>query len=171
MESIWHELTPERIFKSVEAILGESLTNVCIRRNSYINRVYELEQEDNARLIVKFYRPGRWSRETILAEHDFLAKLKENDLSIITPLIFNKETLFNDGPYHFSIFPKKWGRPMDEFDQEGWQTIGRLIAKTLKNITDDKVKNEVKKTVRELTDQFPLYPGLQYDRPAPEIYL
>ncbi|MBU0629579.1 MAG: serine/threonine protein kinase [Candidatus Margulisbacteria bacterium] len=129
MESIWHELTPEMIFKCVEATLGESLTNVCIRRNSYINRVYELEKEDNTRLIVKFYRPGRWSKETILAEHEFLAKLRGNDLSIITPLAVNKETLFQNGQYYFSVFPKKWGRPMDEFDQEGWQTIGRLIAK------------------------------------------
>lgn len=57
------------------------------------------------------------------------------------------------------------------FKEKDMKIIGQLIAKTLKNITDDKVKNEVKKTVRELTDQFPLYPGLQYDRPAPEIYL
>lgn len=129
MESLWQNLTPELIFQTVEKTIGEELSNICIKRNSYINRVYELEKADQSRLIVKFYRPSRWDRETILAEHDFLAKLQENDLSVITPININNQTLFTQEQFNFALFPKKWGRAMDEFDQEGWQTIGRLIAK------------------------------------------
>lgn len=40
--------------------------------------------------------------------------------------------------------------------------IGQMIAKILKNINDEKIKNEVKKTVKELTDKYPLYPELKY---------
>ena len=43
------------------------------------------------------------------------------------------------------------------------EIIGKLIAKTVKNINDDSIKAEIKKSVRELTDEYPLYPGLQYD--------
>jgi len=40
--------------------------------------------------------------------------------------------------------------------------IGQLIAKLLKNVNDETIKKEVKKSVQELTDQYPLYPNLQY---------
>ena len=48
------------------------------------------------------------------------------------------------------------------FKEKEMALIGQLIARTIKNIKDDSVKNEVKKSVRELTDKYPLYPGLKY---------
>ena len=47
METIWKTLTPENIFKTVEETLGTKLSNICLKRNSYINRVYELEKHDS----------------------------------------------------------------------------------------------------------------------------
>ena len=49
--------------------------------------------------------------------------------------------------YSFNILPK----------------LGQLVAKALKNVDNETVKSEVKKTVKELTDKYPLYPGLKYD--------
>lgn len=40
------------------------------------------------------------------------------------------------------------------------EIVGSLIGKTLKNPDDESVKNKVKATVKELTDQFPIYRGL-----------
>ena len=48
------------------------------------------------------------------------------------------------------------------FKEADMKIIGQLIAKVLKNINDDSVKAEVKKTVRELTNKYPLYPNLSY---------
>jgi len=38
--------------------------------------------------------------------------------------------------------------------------IGLLMAKVIKNIDNESVLDEVKKSVQELTDKFPLYPGM-----------
>ncbi len=40
--------------------------------------------------------------------------------------------------------------------------IGRSIAKILKNIDNEEIKNEVRATVVELTNKYPLYPELTY---------
>ena len=49
------------------------------------------------------------------------------------------------------------------FKENDMKVIGQLIAKTVKNINDNNIKQDVKKTVKELTDKYPLYPGLKYD--------
>src|SRR6266852_3773785 len=69
-------LTPDRVLDAVE-VGGLRCTGRCLPVRAFENRVYEVELEDERRLIVKFYRPGRWSRETILDEHRFLADLAE----------------------------------------------------------------------------------------------
>ncbi|MFA5359055.1 MAG: serine hydroxymethyltransferase [Patescibacteria group bacterium] len=40
--------------------------------------------------------------------------------------------------------------------------VAELIDKVICNIDNDEVKAEVKKQVKELTDKFPLYPGMEY---------
>jgi len=40
--------------------------------------------------------------------------------------------------------------------------IGQLIAKVLKNVEDETVKNDVRSAVKTMTEQYPLYPELQY---------
>jgi Ser/Thr protein kinase RdoA (MazF antagonist) len=45
------------------------------------------------------------------------------------PLTINDQTLFSLGPIPYSLFPKKGGRALDEFDKNGWEEIGRLLAR------------------------------------------
>ncbi|MFW0550490.1 phosphotransferase, partial [Klebsiella pneumoniae] len=45
--------------------------------NSYENRVYQFQDEERHRYVVKFYRPERWSAEQILEEHQFALQLVE----------------------------------------------------------------------------------------------
>ncbi|MFA6431699.1 MAG: serine/threonine protein kinase [Candidatus Margulisiibacteriota bacterium] len=136
-QSVWQALTHDTILDTVEAALQVKLSNLIIKRNSYINRVYELEEHDSRkRLIVKFYRPGRWTKEMILEEHQFLNELEASEIPVIPPLLINGQTLFLftpnaqlHTPIYFSLFPKKGGRALDEFDQPAWEEIGRLIAR------------------------------------------
>src|SRR5690242_391048 len=67
-------LTPERVLDAVE-VGGLRSTGRCLPLLAFENRVYEVELDDERRVVVKFYRPDRWSRETILDEHAFLADL------------------------------------------------------------------------------------------------
>jgi Ser/Thr protein kinase RdoA (MazF antagonist) len=130
MPAVWQELTVDNIFKMVEAVVEVPLSSICLRRNSYINRVYELEYlASRERIIIKFYRPGRWTPAMIEEEHAFLKELADREVPVIPPLSIGNKTLFSDGAFNFAIFPKKGGRAMDEFDQDTWQILGRLLAK------------------------------------------
>jgi len=130
MKNVWQGLDHESIFKSIEGTIGAKLTSLLIQRNSYINRVYELEKQDSKkRFIAKFYRPGRWTKEMILEEHGFLKELELKDVPVITPMTISNKTLFSLGDINYAIFPKKGGRAVDEFDKDSWENIGRHLAR------------------------------------------
>src|SRR5262249_59904876 len=82
---------------------------------AFENRVYEVELVDERRLVVKFYRPGRWSRETILDEHRFLLDLAEAELPAVAPLdLGTGDTLNEVEAILYAAFPKVRGRTLDE---------------------------------------------------------
>ncbi len=127
----FQELGPNRILQVVEEALDVSCTNLFRPLNSYINRVYELEREDGEGLIVKFYRPGRWSKEAILDEHRFLQELAAVEIPVIPPLKQrNDETLGIADDIHFALYPKCGGRSCDEFSDDQWLELGRLLGRT-----------------------------------------
>ncbi len=126
----FHGLTPERVIACAEESTGRRCTNLCRPLNSYINRVFELEQEDGTGLIIKFYRPGRWSHEALLDEHSFLLELQALEIPVIAPLkMTDGKTLGRDGTLPFACFPKCGGRSYDEYSEEQWSELGRLIGR------------------------------------------
>lgn len=128
--SVWQPLTHDKILTSVEDSIQTKLSNFILRRNSYINRVFELEKYDPIeRFIVKFYRPGRWTKELILEEHQLLKELSEKEIPVIPAQVINNNTLFALENINFAVFPKKGGWPLDEFSQNTWEEIGRLMAR------------------------------------------
>ena len=123
-------LTHETILNIVEEELGTPLTGLCRPYNSYINRVFELSAVDGTGLVVKFYRPNRWSNNALQDEHDFLLELSEAEIPVIAPLrLKDNQSLGKCGDITFSIFPKKGGRNLDEFSEEEWLELGRLISR------------------------------------------
>jgi Ser/Thr protein kinase RdoA (MazF antagonist) len=122
-------LTPDRVLDAVE-IGGLRCTGRCLPLRAFENRVYEVELEDQRRLVVKFYRPGRWSRETILDEHAFLAELAAAELPTVPPLdLGTGSTLADVDGIFYAAFPKVRGRILDELDDERLRRIGRLIGR------------------------------------------
>lgn len=134
------ELTPDRVLDAVETA-GIFCTGRCQQLNSFENRVYDVEIEwegegkpptsaANHR-VVKFYRPGRWTEEQILQEHEFLADLENAEIPAVAPLRFpNGKTLATlPSGIHFCLFPKIGGRAPDELDRETTKRIGRLLAR------------------------------------------
>lgn len=136
-------LGPDRVLDAVEAA-GYVCTGLCYPLNSYENRVYEVEVEEDPdlgviktdasslRRIVKFYRPGRWSREQIEEEHRFLAELVDAEIPAVPPLSFpDGETLWEapDAGVWYTIFPKVGGRMNDELNADQLEMLGRLLAR------------------------------------------
>ena len=124
------QLTEHLVLDCVENIIADRLTALCLKRNSYINRVFEVEsQRTKQRYIVKFYRPDRWTKDMIQEEHDFLAYLTKHELPVIAPLQFKHKSLFEFDGIYFTVFPKKGGRAISELNQDQWIQVGRMLGR------------------------------------------
>jgi Ser/Thr protein kinase RdoA (MazF antagonist) len=122
-------LTPDRVLDAVE-VGGLRSTGRCLPLRAFENRVYEVELEDERRIVVKFYRPGRWSRETILDEHRFLQDLADAELPAVAPLDLGTGTTLNEVEgILYVAFPKVRGRTLDELDAEKRRHIGRTVGR------------------------------------------
>jgi Ser/Thr protein kinase RdoA (MazF antagonist) len=122
-------LTPNRVLEAVE-VGGLRCTGRCLPLRAFENRVYEVELDDERRLIVKFYRPGRWSRDTVLDEHVFLTELADAEVPVVPPLdLGTGVTLSEIDGIFYAAFPKIRGRVHDELDAEMRRRIGRVIGR------------------------------------------
>jgi len=122
------QLTPDVILDSVEA-LGYPVSGHLTALNSYENRVYMLGVEDQSDLVVKYYRPDRWTRDQILEEHQFTFELLEDDLPVIAPIKIDGESIFDASPYQFSLFEKRSGHPLELDNLTHLEQTGRILAR------------------------------------------
>ncbi len=124
------ELSPDRVIQWVEQALGRPASNLCRPLGSYINRVYDVQMDDGSWVVPKFYRPGRWSRDALQDEQDFLKELSEAEIPVVAPLVgVDGELLHEQHGLTFAIFPKKGGRALEEPTAEQWKELGRLLAR------------------------------------------
>jgi len=121
-------LSPERVLDAVED-LGFAADGRLLALNSYENRVYQVGLDDAPPLIVKFYRPGRWSNEAILEEHTFAEQLAEREIPAVPPLRVEGRTLHEFQGYRFSVSERRGGRApaLDDLDVLEW--IGRFVGR------------------------------------------
>jgi Ser/Thr protein kinase RdoA (MazF antagonist) len=123
------QILPEVIFDAAE-ILGGRCTGRFYALNALENRVYDIEMEEGPHVIIKFYRPGRWSRATIQAEHDFLKALEESEIPVVCPRTDDKgQSIFEISEVMFAIFPKRPGRLEPELNAEQLTRLGRFMAR------------------------------------------
>jgi Ser/Thr protein kinase RdoA (MazF antagonist) len=122
-------LTPEKVLAAVEAG-GLRCNPVCYPLNSFENRVYEVELADRTRVVAKFYRPGRWSEEQILEEHQFLDDLAAEELPVCTMRTFpGGGTLRQIEGIHYSLSDRRGGRAPDELDDAAARRLGMLVGR------------------------------------------
>jgi Ser/Thr protein kinase RdoA (MazF antagonist) len=125
----FYHLTPESILNAVEQA-GQRATGRCIILNSYENRVYQLELENGNWVVGKFYRPGRWTRAVIEAEHHFVQELQALELPVVPPLrLGDGGSVGEIDGILFSLYPRIGGRAPDELNDEQTQILGRLLAR------------------------------------------
>jgi len=126
----FEHLVPDVMLEAVEDALGEKLTGLATALPSYINRVYEVQTVAGERLIAKFYRPGRWSREALQDEHDFVLDCAEDEIPVIAPWHDGEErTLHEADGIYFAVFPKRWGRQLELDSPKDWLWVGRLLGR------------------------------------------
>ena len=106
MSDYFFGLTPDRVLQAVEHAslrpTGHCTPLVCLE-----NRVYDLRLWDESHIVVKFYRPGRWSREAILEEHRFLLDLRAAEIPVCAPLAFpGGETVREVEGIGYAIWPR-----------------------------------------------------------------
>lgn len=97
--------------------------------NSYENRVYQFQDEDRRRYVVKFYRPERWTADQILEEHQFAEELLQDEVPVASPLSFKHQTLLTHQGFYYAVFPSVGGRQFepDNLDQMEW--VGRYLGR------------------------------------------
>jgi Ser/Thr protein kinase RdoA (MazF antagonist) len=118
------------MIQAVEDAMGISLSALAAPLPSYINRVYEFQSVEGERIIAKFYRPGRWSRDALKEEHDFVLGCAEEEIPVIAPVkLQDGETLGEKDGVFFAVYPKRSGRELEIRSDEDWLRIGRTIAR------------------------------------------
>lgn len=126
----FYSLTPDQVLLAVEQS-GRRTTGLCYALNSLENRVYEVELEDGERVVGKFYRPGRWSRQTILDEHRLLGTLVAEEIPACAPIEFDDGGTLRttEDAIFFALFPRMGGRAPDELSLEELEQLGRLLGR------------------------------------------
>ena len=122
------QLSPDYVLDAVEA-LGYTTNGRLLALNSYENRVYQVGIEDGAPVIVKFYRPNRWTDAAILEEHQFAHQLVEQEIPVVPALIINGQSLHHYKHFRLALFNRHAGRApeLDHADTREW--LGRFIGR------------------------------------------
>jgi len=130
----YQALTQDKVIDFVES-LGFYSDGRIFPLNSYENRVYQVGIEDSTPLIIKVYRPNRWSEAQIQEEHDFLLELANADISVVPPMQqfpnqeFNGKTLHQSDGFLFCLYERKSGRPLELDQLDQLYEVGTQLAR------------------------------------------
>ena len=122
------DLQPEDIVATLSD-LGFACDGRFLALNSYENRVYQIGIEDERPVVAKFYRPERWSDDSIREEHAFSIDLADQDIPVVPPIIIDGETLKHSGHHRLAVYPCRGGRSPDLDNYALLTQLGRLIAR------------------------------------------
>jgi Ser/Thr protein kinase RdoA (MazF antagonist) len=134
----YSRLTPDRVLDALETVdlRGDGRL---LALNSYENRVYQVWLEDEAPVgergqparvvVVKFYRPERWTTAQIEEEHAFAVELAEHEIPVVAPLALHGATLHAGDGFAFAVYPRRGGRPPELEDPTVLEWIGRFLGR------------------------------------------
>ncbi len=120
-------LRPERVLDAVERF-GLRPTGALLALDSFENRVFRVGLDGGEAVVVKFYRPGRWTDQAILEEHAFLAELEAAELPVVPVLRHSGRSLHDHRGLRYALFPVAGGRSF-EGGAEALFRLGALIGR------------------------------------------
>ncbi len=121
-------LTPDVVLDALDSA-GWRGDGRMLGLNSYENRVYQVNLEDDSVVVAKFYRPNRWSDAQVLEEHAFATELSKREIPVIAPLAAGNKTLHAFGGFRFAVFPRRGGRTPELEDEKVLEWIGRFLGR------------------------------------------
>jgi len=124
----YNGLTPDRVLDALDSV-GLAGDGRMLALNSYENRVYQCWRESAAPVVVKFYRPGRWSDAQILEEHAFALALAAAEIPAVPPIVHAGTTLHRVGEFRFAAYPRRGGRAPELDRRETLVQIGRFLGR------------------------------------------
>ena len=132
----FESLTPDAVLDALASVglYGDGRLTAL---NSYENRVYQVHLEHGldrdakapSSVVVKFYRPERWTDEQIREEHSFSVELMAAEIPVVGPLQLQGERLHHFGGFPFSVSPQRGGRAPELDDFEVLEWMGRFLAR------------------------------------------
>jgi len=121
-------LTPDAVLDALDSI-GLRGDGRLLALNSYENRVYQASLEDDSHIVVKFYRPSRWSDRQILEDHAFSLDLAGREIPVVAPTAAGGRTLHEFSGFRFAVFPRRGGRTPELEDGKVLEWIGRFLGR------------------------------------------
>lgn len=124
----YSRLSPDLVLSAAEAMGYETDARI-FALNSYENRVYQVGLQDGRSIILKFYRPGRWSDEQIFEEHAFTAQLADLEIPVAAPLSIGGQTMTNFEGFRIAVFDRLAGRAVDLENPDDLLSMGRFVGR------------------------------------------
>ena len=132
----YEHLTPDVVLDALASVglLGDGRL---MALSSYENRVYQVHLESPAGsgdlageiVVVKFYRPDRWTDDQINEEHAFAAELMAAEIPVVGALTLEGKMLNHFKGFSFSVSPSRGGRRPELDNMEVLEWIGRFLAR------------------------------------------
>ncbi len=121
-------LTPDCVLDALQSVgrVGDGRLQAL---GSYENRVYQIGIEDAPPVVVKFYRPARWSDAAILEEHAFVAELAAREIPVVAAMPFRERTLHVFDGFRFAVYPRCGGRAPELSDRSTLEWMGRFLGR------------------------------------------
>ena len=126
-ETPFSGLSPERVLDAASSA-GLEPDGRLFALNSYENRVYQVGCAQGM-LVLKFYRPARWSDAQILEEHRFTDELAAAELPVPAPVVVSGQTLFRHREFRFAAFPYLRGSAPELDAPQAREMLGRALAR------------------------------------------
>lgn len=140
------DLTPTSVLDALDAV-GMRGDGRLIQLNSYENRVFQAFLEGGRVVVLKFYRPGRWSDQQILEEHAFAIELAQHEIPVVAPITLalgphmqDRASIIGEnatlalmhaqaGGHRVAVTPRRSGRAPEFDDPQALQWIGRFLGR------------------------------------------
>ena len=130
------DLTPDCVLDALQSV-GLEGDGLLLALNSYENRVYRAGISDAPAVVVKFYRPGRWSDAQIAEEHGFVQELDAREIPVVAPRTLpsvpafdgKATTLPTHAGFRFAVYDNRGGRAPELEDRGTLAWIGRFIGR------------------------------------------
>jgi len=97
--------------------------------NSYENRVYRVGIEDGSPIVVKVYRPDRWTEQQIREELIYTQQLYDEDISVVPAQIIQNDVLHERDGFFFACFPMRAGHAFELDDPDKLYRIGQMLGR------------------------------------------